>query len=87
VKYRTIFHDKAKDQLRGIEREQAIRILAKLTELETDPHGFSSLALTERPGQRRLRVGNYRVIYMIDHDQLVIWVVEVGHRSTVYDDQ
>jgi mRNA interferase RelE/StbE len=33
----------------------------------------------------RLRVGDYRVIYTIDNGELVVRVVHVGHRSTVYD--
>ncbi|MGW6897815.1 type II toxin-antitoxin system RelE family toxin [Streptomyces sp. NPDC054919] len=38
-----------------------------------------------RRGRRRLRVGDYRVDYTIDNGELVVWVVHVGHRSTVYD--
>lgn len=34
--------------------------------------------------QRRLRVRDYRVIYTVDNGELVVWVVHVGHRSTVY---
>jgi mRNA interferase RelE/StbE len=63
----------------------ALRILAKLTELESDPRGFSTMALVSQPDRRRLRVGDYRVIYTIDDGELVVWVVHVGHRSTVYD--
>ncbi|MFJ3864089.1 type II toxin-antitoxin system RelE family toxin [Streptomyces nigra] len=60
-------------------------ILAKLTELETGPLGFNTTALVPQPERRRLRVGDYRVVYTIDDGQLVVWAVHVGHRSTVYD--
>jgi mRNA interferase RelE/StbE len=70
----------------------ALRILAKLTELESDPLGFSTTALgfsttalVSQPDRRRLRIGGYRVIYTIDNGELVVWAVHVGHRSTVYD--
>ncbi|SCF57629.1 mRNA interferase RelE/StbE [Streptomyces sp. DconLS] len=63
----------------------ALRILAKLTELESDPLGFNTTALVSQPERRRLRVGDYRVVYTIDNGELVVWVVHVGHRSTVYD--
>lgn len=36
-------------------------------------------------GARRLRVGDYRVIYRIDPPDLVT-VVKIGHRREVYDD-
>jgi mRNA interferase RelE/StbE len=84
-KYRTVFAPEARDELGKISRDIALRILAKLTELETDPYGLSTTALVSQPDRRRLRVGDYRIIYTVEADQLVIWVVHVGHRSTVYD--
>ncbi|CAM5504709.1 hypothetical protein SALBM311S_00107 [Streptomyces alboniger] len=38
-----------------------------------------------QPDRRRLRVGYHRVIYTIDNGELVVWIVQVGHRSTVYE--
>lgn len=32
----------------------------------------------------RLRVGEYRVIMSIERERMVVFVLEVGHRSTVY---
>jgi mRNA interferase RelE/StbE len=32
----------------------------------------------------RLRVGDYRVLFEIEDDQLVVLVVEIGHRREVY---
>ena len=84
-RYRTVFRPEARDELRKIPRDVALRILTKLTELETDPFGFSTTALVSQPERRRLRVGDYRVIYTVDSGELVIWVVRTGHRSTVYD--
>jgi mRNA interferase RelE/StbE len=83
--YRTVFRPEARAELRKLPREAALRILAKLTELESDPLGFHTTALVSRPERRRLRVGDYRVIYTIDNGDLVVWVVHIGHRSTVYD--
>lgn len=40
----------------------ALRILAKLTELETDPLGFNTTALVSQPERRRLRVGDYHLV-------------------------
>ncbi|MFE5809523.1 type II toxin-antitoxin system RelE/ParE family toxin [Streptomyces sp. NPDC056491] len=66
-------------------RDMALRILARLTELESDPCGFNTTALVSQPERRRLRVGDYRVVYTIGNGELVVWVVHVGHPSTVYD--
>ncbi|MFE3633694.1 type II toxin-antitoxin system RelE/ParE family toxin [Streptomyces sp. NPDC059168] len=83
--YRTVFRAEAQAELRKVPRAMALRILAKLTELESDPTGFNTTALVSQPDRRRLRVGDYRVIYTIENGELVVWVVHVGHRSTVYD--
>ncbi|MFD8883463.1 type II toxin-antitoxin system RelE/ParE family toxin [Streptomyces erythrochromogenes] len=80
--YRTVFRPEAQAELRKIPRDMALRILARLTELESDPFGFNTTALVSQPERRRLRVGDYRVVYTIDNGELVVWV---GHRSTVYD--
>ncbi len=83
--FRTVFHPAAREELRKIPRDVALRILAKLAELEADPFGFSTTSLVSQPDRRRLRVGDYRVIYTVDDTELVVWVVHVRHRSTVYD--
>lgn len=83
--YRTVFRPEAQAELRKIPRETTLRILAKLTELESDPLGFNTTALVSQPDRRRLRIGDYRVVYTIDNGELVVWVVHVWHRSTVYD--
>ncbi|WP_457539009.1 type II toxin-antitoxin system RelE family toxin [Streptomyces filamentosus] len=83
--YRTVFRPEAPAELRKIPRHMALRILAKLTELESDPLGFNTTAPVSQPERRRLRVGDYRVVYTIDNGELAVWVVHVGHRSTVYD--
>lgn len=85
TEFRTVFHPAAREELRKIPRDTALRILTKLAELETDPYGYNTTALVSQPDRRRLRVGDYRVIYTIDNRELVVWVVHVRHRSTVYE--
>ncbi|MFJ6899177.1 type II toxin-antitoxin system RelE/ParE family toxin [Streptomyces hokutonensis] len=82
---RTVFRPEAQAELRKIPRDVALRILTRLTELETDPLGFNTTALAPQPERRRLRVGDYRVVYTIDNGELAVWVVHAGHRSTVYE--
>ena len=83
--WRGQFRPEARDELRAIPRQTALRILKKLTELERDPYGLGSTALVGDPSRRRLRVGDYRVIYALEHQRLVIWVIRVDHRATVYE--
>jgi mRNA interferase RelE/StbE len=83
-KWRTVFHPEAQAELRSIEKATAVRILAKLAELETDPMGFGTTALVSDPTRRRLRVGDYRIFYTLDGGKLTVWVIHVAHRSIAY---
>ncbi|GCD43295.1 type II toxin-antitoxin system RelE family toxin [Streptomyces paromomycinus] len=84
--YRTVFRPEAQAEIRKVPRGTALRILARLTELESDPLGFNTTALVSQPDRHRLRVGDYCVIYTLDDNgELVVWVVHAGHRSTIDD--
>lgn len=87
MKYRTVFRPDAQADLRKLDITNARAILAKLTELETDPFAFGTTELKSEPGVRRLRVGNFRVAYTVQRDELIVWVVKVAHRSVMYDSQ
>ncbi|HAB51113.1 MAG: hypothetical protein A2315_09715 [Ignavibacteria bacterium RIFOXYB2_FULL_35_12] len=42
--------------------------------------------LTEHlKGLRSLRIGDYRIIYKKEVDELIILIVAVGHRKNIYD--
>ncbi len=59
------------------------RIIDSIRGLAHDPRPQGVKKLTGRAGWR-IRVGNYRVIYEIHDDRLLILVVSVGHRQDVY---
>ena len=67
---------------RKFDAKTALMILHDITDLSGDPFPAASTALVEGDGLRRLRVGNYRVIYEVVEDVVTIW--EVGHRSEIY---
>ena len=54
------------------------------TRLARDPMSFGEPLRYGRRGQRRLRVGDWRVVYMIDHEACVVTILAIGHRSRVY---
>ena len=37
-------------------------------------------------GYRRLRIGEYRVIYKIDEDKVIVIIVDIDHRKDVYEE-
>lgn len=53
--------------------------------LAENPAPLNSKQLSgEEPPLYRVRVGNYRILYHIEDDVLVVLVVHVGHRKDVY---
>lgn len=60
------------------------RIQGAITLLAEDPRPPAARALRGRPGLR-VRVGDYRIVYTVTDDVLLIVVVTVGHRRDVYD--
>lgn len=45
------------------------------------PHGYKKLKGEEA---YRIRVGDYRVIYEIEDDKIIVTVVSIGHRKDIY---
>ncbi len=60
------------------------RVIEAVTELSDEPRSPGSLALTGSPGWRRIRIGSYRVVYDIHDESLIVLVVRVGSRGSVY---
>lgn len=69
--------------LRRLPKEDRQRLVAAIDRLANEPLAGSVLK-GEYAGLRRLRVGRYRVIYEAIHRELVILVVRVGQRGSVY---
>ena len=49
-----------------------------------DPRTHGKSLTSNRSGQWRYRIGDYRIICLIEDDRLVILALTIGHRSTIY---
>ena len=54
--------------------------------LTIDPITFGKPLRYSLKGYRRLRVGDYRVIYRIIEDKVLVMIVDIDHRRGVYED-
>lgn len=86
MKYAFRWRERAVRQLRTVPQSAALTILRALTPLGEDPRRPDAdiKKLVGNTDRYRLRVGDYRVIYEIVDDQLIILVVGVGHRREAY---
>jgi mRNA interferase RelE/StbE len=82
--YSVQFRPSAAKALEKLDGQIRARILRSITALAGDPRPSGVKSLTGEPGLWRIRVGDYRVVYEIEDDELVVLVVRVAHRSTVY---
>ncbi len=81
MKYKVEFKPRATKDLRSVNRDDAQRILAKIRAMENDLAG-NVKRLTDFEPQYRLRVGNYRVLFNVENDNIIIY--RVKHRREAY---
>jgi mRNA interferase RelE/StbE len=82
--YQVVMRPAAVRALKRIDHHDRDRVRGAIALLGEDPRPPGAKALQGRPGLR-VRVGNYRIIYTIDDDVLVVAVITFGHRRDVYD--
>ena len=83
-RYRVFVKPSAVREIEAIaDRKQRQQIVTRIEALANDPRPPGCEKLTARE-QYRLRQGAYRIVYAIEDDRLVVYVVKVGHRSSVY---
>lgn len=76
---------RAERALLSMPRATAILVRDKLRQLATDPYAPNNNVkkLQAREGFR-LRVGDWRAIYEIRDDQLIVLVLDIGPRGGIY---
>ncbi|MGC1207564.1 MAG: type II toxin-antitoxin system RelE/ParE family toxin [Ornithinimicrobium sp.] len=83
-KYRIELRPAAARSLRKLDPQARRRIQGAIALLAYDPRPPGARALQGRTGLR-VRVGDYRIIYTVENDVLLVVVVRLGHRRDIYD--
>ncbi len=87
MKYELLYTEKAVKQLKKLDKSVLVMIKAWIEKNlvgTNDPRRFGKALTGDKKGWWRYRVGDYRILADIQDDQLIILVIEVGHRSSVY---
>lgn len=79
-----VFTKSALRRLNRVSAEVRARMAEAIEQLGSNPRPAGCVKLKGR-AEWRLRVGDYRVLYRIDDEKLIVTVVDAGHRSDVYD--
>ena len=82
--YRIEVKRSAAKEIRAINRKQdRERVVEQIAALAEDPRPPGCTKLSGREAYR-VRQGEYRIVYTVEDDALVVEVVKVGHRRDVY---
>ena len=82
--YRIELRPAAARALRKLDPQVRHRVQGAIALLAHDPRPPGARALQGRAGLR-VRIGDYRIIYTVADDVLLVVVVTLGHRRDVYD--
>jgi mRNA interferase RelE/StbE len=83
--FEVIIRPAAQRALRRADRPIQRRLVDAMADLADDPRPHGVKAIQGQRGLLRIRVGDYRIVYVVRDSELVIVVVTLGHRSKVYD--
>ena len=78
---------KAVKDMRHLTTQDRERVVAKIERYAADPTSFANqVSRLTGSEHRRMRVGNYRVIFTVESDKIAVMVVlRVRHRREAYD--
>ena len=81
--YRIVYTKPAERFIRKLNRDLQARVFAKVEVIAAAPRGMGAVKMSGHDAYR-VRVGDYRIVYAVLDDRLLVLVVEVGHRRDVY---
>jgi mRNA interferase RelE/StbE len=85
--YRIEWKSSALKELRGIDRKEVSRVVRSIEELSSEPRPIGCRKLVGSTRSYRIRVGVYRVVYLVDDRERVVEVYRVRLRSNAYDNK
>ena len=84
MSYRVVILKRAAKRLAKLPPKDYQKVKIAIRDLAVNPRPQGYLKLKGSNEKFRIRVGNYRVIYEIIDRELVVTVIDVGHRKDIY---
>jgi len=82
VAFHLIYTQKAVDDINKLDSVVKKRLGKKLEKFKENPLQYAKKLIDPKLGQYRFRIGNYRIIFDLEGDDIII--LRVGHRSEIY---
>jgi mRNA interferase RelE/StbE len=83
--YAVVINRPAQKEIRSLDGVARSRVIRQIRQLADDPRPAGCRKLVGSPNRWRVRVGDYRVIYIVDDTGRAVEIVAVRHRSRAYD--
>ena len=80
--YEVVYSDLARKFLKKLQKKHQEHILCVVERARIRPERYFERLVGEKT--YKLRAGDYRIIADIEHDQVQITVIQIGHRKNLY---
>lgn len=85
ARYKIVIKPSASKEIDTVgQKKDRQRIVLRIQSLGENPRPFGCEKLSGHLDRYRVREGNYRILYSIEDEKLLVDVVKVGHRKDVY---
>ncbi|MGE4595150.1 MAG: type II toxin-antitoxin system RelE/ParE family toxin [Gammaproteobacteria bacterium] len=82
--YSIEFRPSVLKSLKRLPKQDLVKIKNKIDSLSKNLPDPTTTKLKGNNPFHRIRAGNYRIIYEINNNQLIVLVVKIGHRKDIY---
>ena len=82
MKYKVLWTGTSLRQIEKLDKKTATRIINKVEDISVEP--FLSVKKLSGFDLYSLRIGDYRAIMSMEKNKMIIFVLQVGHRSKIY---
>lgn len=83
--YKISIIKRAEKDIKKLDRQTKNRIVKNIMDLAEEPRPVGCRKVLSEKGVWRIRVGDYRIGYIIDNDKLEITIIRIAHRREFYN--
>jgi mRNA interferase RelE/StbE len=83
-RYSIRYAESASRALKELPSKMQIRVAARIASLAHNPYPPGTRKMAGEEHTYRIRIGDYRVVYDVLEDTIVVLVLRIGHRKDVY---
>jgi mRNA interferase RelE/StbE len=82
--YTVIIKRQPYDFIKEQDRKTQLHLFAAIELLKENPRPPKAIKLAGHDDLYRVRIGDYRIVYSIEDNKLVVYVIRIAHRRDIY---